>query len=141
TSDDDDIDDGVEEPNAEEDSREDVPERETRKARFEMADRIGRIRDSLSKLQNNYLPLNALYALRLPSLSTHGSHDLFQTGQITNRSDSFLDHRNTVRYLYRIYKSVLDQTEKRAWHDIDKRAGEKMGGKGVPLIVKFSEPL
>lgn len=44
-----------------------------------------------------------------------GSHDLYQGGQITNRSDSFEDHRNIVRSLYRIYKSVLERTEKSAW--------------------------
>ena len=117
------------------------PEPERRKASFEMRDRIGRIRGALSNLQNDYNPLHALHALRLPSRTGHGSHDLYQNGQLTNRTDSFEDHRNTVRYLYRIYQSILDFTEQSAWQAMDRRNMLKVGMKGVPLIVKFAEPL
>jgi len=114
---------------------------EVRNARFEMADRIGKIRSALRELQRNYDPLHALYALRLPSRVGHGSHELFQTGRITNRTDSFEDHRNTVRYLYRIYKSILVSTEQSAWHKIADERSLQTGMKGVPLIVRFEEPL
>jgi len=122
---------------------EDHREPERRKARFEMADRVGQIKKSLGVLQDNYDPLNVLYALRLPSCTGRGGHDLYQDGQVTNRSDSFEDHRNTVRYLYRIYRQVLEQTEKSAWHDISKssQTSPVIGTRGEPLIVKFSEPL
>lgn len=122
-------------------SNEDRVEVERRRARFEMGDRIGLIKSSLAKLQQNYEPLYALYALRLPSRIGRGGHDLFQTGQITNRTDSFEDHRNTVRYLYRIYKAILNFTEESAWHDITTDQTLHIGLKGVPLVVKFAEPL
>jgi hypothetical protein len=125
----------------EEGNIEDRPELERRKARFEMGDRVGRIKLALAKLQENYDPLHALYALRLPSRMGRGGHDLFQAGQITNRSDSFEDHRNTVRYLYRIYNSILDFTEKSAWHEITRNQSLHVGLKGVPLVVKFAEPI
>jgi len=125
----------------EESITEDRVEVERRRARFEMGDRIGRIKRSLATLQENYEPLYALHALRLPSRIGRGGHDLFQTGQITNRTDSFEDHRNTVRYLYRIYKGVLDFTEKAAWHDITRAKTLHVGLKGVPLVVEFAEPL
>jgi len=120
---------------------EDRLEVERRKGRFEMGDRIGRIRGALAKLQECYDPLHALHALRLPSRMGRGGHDLYQAGQITNRTDSFEDHRNTVRYLYRIYKAILDFTEKSAWNEISSTRDLRVGLKGVPLIVKFSEPL
>jgi len=119
----------------------DNQEVERRRARFEMADRIGKIRLALDNLQGNYAPLHALYALRFPSRLGRGSHDLFQNGRITNRSDSFEDHRNTVRYLYRIYKSILNSTEQSAWHAMSAEKSLHTGMKGVPLIVKFDEPL
>lgn len=122
---------------------EDRPEPERRNARFEMGDRVGRIRDSLAKLQEQYAPLYALYSLRFPSRVNRGSHDLYQHGQITNRSDSFEDHRNTARYLYRAYKSVLEATESVAWNEVE-TPGKRLGNvnfKGVPLIVKFKEEL
>lgn len=129
---------------ARETPEEDAPERDRRKARFEMGDRIGPIRKALASLQRTYNPLNALYALRIPSRVGRGSHDLYQGGQITNRSDSFEDHRNMVRYLYRIYKSVLERTEKSAWLALE--APEpvrtlRVSFKGVPLIVNFEEEL
>lgn len=126
------------------DDAEDRPERERRNARFEMGDRIGRIRESLGKLQENYSPLYALYSLRFPSRTQKGSHDLFQHGQITNRSDSFEDHRNTALHLYRAYKSVLEATEDVAWNDVQAPPTDRAFGtnfKGVPLIVRFKEEL
>ena len=129
------------EPADEEETIEDRPEPERRKARFEMGDRIGKIRVVLKRLQENYDPLYAVYALRFPSRLGRGSHDLFQTGQITNRTDSFEDHRNTARYLYRVYKAILDFTEECAWHSISTERSLQTGMKGVPLIVKFDEPL
>lgn len=133
------------EEEAEQDSNgEDRPEKERRNARFEMGDRIGRIRESLEKLQENYAPLYALYSLRFPSRTQKGSHDLFQHGQITNRSDSFEDHRNTALYLYRAYKSVLEATEAVAWSDVQHPPTDLAYGtnfKGVPLIIRFKEEL
>ena len=125
-------------------NEEDEPEIERRKARFEMGDRIGRIRTALGNLQKNYSPLHALFSVRFPSRIGLGSHDLFQHGQITNRSDNFEDHRNTVRYLYRAYKSVLEATEDVAWNKVEAPSHEKPVGTnftGVPLIVRFKERL
>jgi hypothetical protein len=114
------------------------------KARSAVSDRIGRIRAALETLQRNYSPLHALFSLRFPSRRGFGSHDLFQHGQVTNRSDSFEDHRNTVRYLYRAYKSVLEATEDAAWNKVQPPSHDKPVGlnvKGVPLIVRFKEEL
>ncbi len=128
-------------PDDEEGFNEDKLEFERRKARFEMGDRIGKIKKALSNLQEHYEPLHALYGLRIPSRMSRGSHDVFQGGQITNRTDSFEDHRNTVRYLYRVYKTVLESTEESAWRSMGKNDSLSVGLKGVPLIIKFSEPL
>src|SRR5439155_25233688 len=103
-----------------------------------------RIRASLQNLQDDYAPLYAVFSLRFPSRSHKGSHDLFQHGQITNRSDKFEDHRNTARYLYRAYKSVLEATETLAWTNAKPTSqplATEMNFKGVPLIVRFQEEL
>jgi hypothetical protein len=123
---------------------EDRPERDRRRVRSEIGDRIGPIRNALTKLQGTYPPLNALYALRFPSLVGRGSHDLYQRGQIKNRAESFEDQRNTGRYLYRTYKSVLERTESSAWEGPEEalsasNARDRL--KGVPLIINFTEQL
>jgi len=125
------------------DGNDDRFEFERRKAAFNMADRIGRIRDSLEKLQSCYSPLHALYGLRFPSRGGLGSHDLYQEGRVTNRSDSFEEHRNLVRYLYRTYRTMLDLTEDVAWHDVEASAfgGSARSIRGVPLVVRFNEHL
>jgi len=114
---------------------------ERRKASFTMGDRIGRIHEALKKLQKNYAPLHALNMIRFPSRKGRGGHELFQTGQVTNRTDSFEEHRNMVRYLYRIYNSILKATEESAWPTINKQQTLQVGLKGVPLIIKFAEEL
>ncbi|MGO8752900.1 MAG: hypothetical protein ACLQNE_43710 [Thermoguttaceae bacterium] len=124
--------------------REDQIEPERRKARFDMGDRIGQISASLKALQSNYAPLHVVYGLRLPSRFARGGHDLYQDGRITNRADTFEDHRNTVRHLYRIYRSVLNFTEECAWQSLtapERRGGPKVGKKGEPLIIEFGEPI
>lgn len=129
---------------AEDAGGEDQPEFERRTARFYMADKIGRIRNSLKNLQENYAPLYALYGVRFPSRTGRGSHDLYQDGRITNRTESFEDHRNTVRYLYRTYRAMLDMTEATAWHRMERTPNNlttHIGAKGVPLIVRFKEDL
>jgi len=121
-----------------EDSR--PPER--RKARFVMGDRIGEIRRSLDELQKHYSPLHALYALRFPSRTGRGGHDLYQNGQVTNRTHSFEEHRNMVRYLWRCYQTVLNTTEQAAWQS-DEESVSLSGrtSRGVPLIVRFGQKL
>jgi len=125
----------------EEEVGEEKCEYERRKARFEMSDRIGKIRASLASLQQNYDPLNALYALRIPNHAGRGGNDLYQNGQVTNRTDSFEAHRNAVRYLYRIYHSVLVTTEQSAWPAATPQPSYGTGAKGAPLIIRFEEPL
>lgn len=113
-----------------------------RRSRFEMGDRIGRIRRSLSALQREYDPLHALYSVRFPSQTGGGCHDLYQNGQVTNRASTFLDHRNTVRYFHQLYNTVLDETEGVAWaRDEQQATGPSLRLKGVPLMVRFDEPL
>lgn len=45
--------------------------------------------------------------------------ELYQQGRITNRSESFEEHRNIVRYLYKTYDAMLTHTEATAWHRME----------------------
>jgi len=107
-----------------------------------MGDRIGEIRDSLAQLQKHYSPLHALPSLRFPSRTGRGGHDLYQDGRVTNRTESFEEHRNVVRHFWRCYRSVLDATEQAAWQsgqDSVRLSGQT--SRGVPLIIRFGEEL
>jgi hypothetical protein len=117
------------------------PEPERRRIHSEMGDCVSRLRDSLDGLRRSYSPLHALYSVRIPSTMQRGGHDLYQHGQITNRSNSFTDHRNHARFLWRLYKGVLEDTEDSAWGSAGPSTKPTVGWQGVPLIVKFGEPL
>jgi len=117
-----------------------APER--RKISSKMSDHVGRLRNSLSDLRESYSPFHALYRLRIPSQTGRGGHDINQEGQLTNRSESFLDHRNHARFLWRLYRQVLQDTEASAWGDVGPGDAKRpVGWQGVPLIVNFADPL
>lgn len=122
-------------------SQEDHPEPERRRIRSEMGDCVSRLRKSLEGLRDSYPPLHALYSVRIPSTLQRGGHDLNQEGQLTNRSNSFIDHRNHARFLWRLYNDVVDDTEHSAWGSAGASGKRNAGWQGVPLIVKFGEPL
>lgn len=65
---------------------------EKRASRFTMVDRIAVIQKSLPQLQEIYSPLYSICQLRFPAVE-RGGHDFYHSGKVTNRSDSFADHR------------------------------------------------
>jgi hypothetical protein len=122
-------------------SDDDHPEPERRRIRSEMGDCVSRLRKSLGGLRDSYPPLHALYSVRIPSTLQRGGHDLNQEGQLTNRSSSFIDHRNHAQFLWRLYRDVVEDTEESAWGSAGPAGKPSVGWQGVPLIVKFGEPL
>lgn len=118
------------------------PFEERRLATFRLVERIAEIRDKLPEFQKTYAPLYAIGQIRFPSSATRGGHDLYADGRITNRSDSFRDHRSHVRYIIGIYAHLLDSTEHRAWPMTERRQGAGDGSiMGEPVIIQFSRPL
>jgi len=117
---------------------------ERRATRFQLVDRIGVIVQKLQKLQDVYSPLYAISQLRFPSPVGRGGHDFYDNGRVTNRSESFLDHRNHLLFVVRIYEQLLKSTEDSAWYSIRESIGTPGQFRkivGAPLVVKFREPL
>jgi len=125
-----------------EDDIEEIAER--RATSFRLVDRIGVIQSKLRKLQADYSPLYAISQLRFPSPVGRGGHDFYDDGRVTNRSQSFRDHRNHVMFVVRIYEQLLKSTEEQAWYSIQESVG--VPGKfrkivGAPVVIRFKEPL
>jgi hypothetical protein len=117
---------------------------ERRATRFQLVDRIGVIQQKLESLQSLYSPLYAISQLRFPSPVGRGGHDFYDNGQVTNRSESFRDHRSHVLFVVRIYERLLESTEERTWYSIREQAGapgEFRKIVGAPVTVKFNDPL
>lgn len=130
------------EPPGETDDSTSVVER--RAARFQLVDRVSVVSDKLSKLQKLYSPLYAISQLRFPSPAGRGGHDFYDNGKVTNRSESFRDHRSHVLFVTRIYERMLSRTEQQAWYSVTtsvNKQGEFRKVVGAPLVVKFADPL
>ena len=120
------------------------PIKERRAARFQLVDRIRVVQEKLKCLQDTYAPLHAISTLRFPSTVGRGGHDFYDNGKVTNRSDSFRDHRSHVLYVTRIYEQMLGRTESRVWYGppcSTTPSTSSLSLEGAPLTVKFTEPL
>jgi hypothetical protein len=117
---------------------------ERRATSFRLVDRIGVIQEKLGDLQRIYSPLYAISQLRFPSPVGRGGHDFYDNGRVTNRSESFRDHRNHLLFVVRIYEHLLKSTEEQAWYSIQESVGVPGQFRkivGSPVVVRFQEPL
>jgi hypothetical protein len=117
---------------------------ERRATSFRLVDRIGVIQEKLRKLQEIYSPLYAISQLRFPSPVGRGGHDFYDNGRVTNRSESFRDHRSHLLFVVRIYEQLLKSTEEQAWYSIQESVsvpGQFRKIVGAPVIIRFREPL
>lgn len=120
----------------------DVTKVERRSSKFTMVDRIDTIQGSLPSLQKAYSPLYSITQLRIPGVD-RGGHDFYYDGRVTNRSDSFLDHRQNVRFVLRTYRAVTEAAEDKLWVAAEKSESRPGGFSltGAPVYIQFSKPL
>jgi hypothetical protein len=117
---------------------------EKRATSFRLVDQVGVIQEKLGKLQELYFPLYAISQLRFPSPVGRGGHDFYDNGRVTNRSQSFRDHRSHILFVVRIYEQLLKSTEEQAWYSIRESVstpGQFCRIVGAPVIVRFREEL
>ncbi len=123
------------------DERDHRPER--RSSRCTVVERIAEIHGRLSRLQEVYRPFHSITQLRIPAPS-RGGHDFYFDGRATNRSDSFLDHRQQTAFVLRLYRGTTESAEKALWMSTE-RAGDEVTEAyhlhGAPVVMRFSEPL
>ena len=118
-----------------------VPER--RATRFEMVDRLSVLDQKLPQMRQLYSPLHAISQLRFPARG-RGGHDFYYNGKVTNRSNSFADHRQHIEFVLGLYNDAVVCTETKAWQSVEQN---KVGSgpdtqvvSGAPVVLKFSEP-
>jgi hypothetical protein len=117
---------------------------ERRATSFRLIDRVGVIQEKLEALQKLYSPLYAISQMRFPSPVGRGGHDFYDNGRVTNRSESFRDHRSHLLFVVRIYEQLLKSTEEQAWYSIQESVavpGQFRKIVGAPVVIRFREPL
>lgn len=119
------------------------PPIERRSSRCTLVERISEIDAKLNRLQEIYWPFYSITQLRVPS-ATRGGHDFYFNGRVTNRSDSFLDHRQQVAFVLRLYRTTTEVVEETLWMVLEQTEDditETYRLHGAPVLVRFSEPL
>ena len=117
---------------------------ERRATSFRLIDRVGVIQEKLEALQKLYSPLYAISQMRFPSPVGRGGHDFYDNGRVTNRSESFRDHRSHLLFVVRIYEQLLKSTEEQACYSIQESVavpGQFRKIVGAPVVIRFREPL
>lgn len=116
---------------------------ERRSSRCTVVERISEIQARLTRLQEVYRPFHSITQLRIPAAS-RGGHDFYFDGRVTNRSDSFLDHRQQVAFVLRLYRGATERAEKALWMSAERKGDEATEAyhlHGAPVLLQFSEPL
>lgn len=113
---------------------------EGRFSRVTISDSIATIRQILPRLQQAYSPLNSIVQLRMPATG-RGGHDFYFDGKVTNRSDSFADHRLNVELVVDLYRRVTDLAEDTLWFSTVDAGDTAYGLSGAPVFFRFSTPL
>jgi hypothetical protein len=113
-----------------------------RSSRFAMVDRVEAIQARLGALQEIYRPLRSIIQLRIPGVE-RGGHDFYFNGKVTNRSDSFIDHRQNVQFVLDTYRRVTERVENLLWFAPDETVveGDGLRLRGAPVLLQFSERL
>ncbi len=117
---------------------------ERRATRFSVVDRLSILQDKLPQMRQLYAPLYSIAQLRFPARGA-GGHDLYYNGKVTNRSNSFADHRQHLQYIMKLYRQATTKTEQAAWTSVERTqipsGPETAILVGSPVILDFSEAL
>jgi len=120
-----------------------VPER--RKTTFTLTDRLGVIKRLLPQMQELYSPFYSISALRFPAQGRPGGHDFYFDGKVTNRSNSFADHRLHLQFVLRLYKRATETTEQVVCRGVERNkiltGARQQTFVGAPVTLQFQEPL
>lgn len=111
---------------------------ERRRARMQITERLGRLKDALTGMREHYNPLESIITLRVPA-PRRGGHDVYFDGRFTNRGDSITAFQQTIETVKTIYGYATSGAEDLAWAEAVDQAGRVT--LGAPLLVRFNERL
>jgi hypothetical protein len=121
-------------------NEEPIAEVERRRARGQIAERIGILKDVLPELKASYNPLESIIRLRFPAIP-RGGHDIYFDGRFTNRSDSITSLRQTVAEVAKIYQQTTEKAEQATWPREPVAGVAQPVSLGDPLLIRFSDKL
>ncbi|MDE0321316.1 MAG: hypothetical protein OXI97_15685 [Acidimicrobiaceae bacterium] len=113
---------------------------ERRKSGIKLTERLSVLKEKLPQLRNLYDPMHSLVQLQIPS-GGRGGHLLYHDGHATNRSESFVEHRQEVSKVLSLYRRVTEVSEDRLWVDTTQVGDDGLEVTGAPVTIRFRQPL
>ncbi|MFC5775852.1 hypothetical protein [Ectobacillus antri] len=127
-------------------SKKDISGLEEHKASsVSLTEELGDISYKIEGVRKYFSSFHAIGQLRFPSNIGRGGHDFYQNGKVTNRSDSFKDHRFQVKKMINSYQNITEILESKTWIDLEKVKSPNQqflyNYEGSPVTIVFKEPL
>lgn len=114
---------------------------ERRRARIQISERIGKLKEAIPSMRPAYDPLWSIVRLRVPA-PKRGGHDVYFDGRFTNRSDSVTSLRQTIKFVTDLYRRSTELAEKAAWPELGQPGDRDHGiSLGLPLLIRFNKEL
>lgn len=109
-------------------------------SRLQISNRLERVRHLIEIIQPAPEFRN-MVMLRIPATSAAGGHEFYSNGKVTNRSSDFMDHRNSIMSVVRMYKGMTERIEDMTWLRFRCDNGPVNGFAGNPVVIRFEKPL
>lgn len=123
-----------------EDNEDEITIDERRKSKANFTEKIQNFDKTLSDLIEIYDPLNSLVQLQMPAQG-RGGHLLNYDGKVTNRSDSFAEHRGIVSAVMKLYNRVTVKAEENLWFKTSPVGDSGFRLDGAPVYIQFNDQL
>ena len=123
------------------DDSDEFEEVERRTSKLVLQDRLSAV-DRVLSFRDSYGPFNSMVQMRVPA-AARGGHDIYFNGKTTNRSASFVDHRQTVSFVAQTYQRITEDIESRLWSSDLAESTSIFGDTvlGAPFSLKFKQRL
>lgn len=110
-----------------------------------LVEELGDIVHKINGVRKYFSSFHSIGSLRFPSNIGKGGHDVYQNGKVTNRSDSFIDHRLQLKQIIRTYQETTEYLEQKVWLEVEEIKSNDnsitTSFKASPVTIKFNKPL
>jgi hypothetical protein len=115
---------------------------ERRVTSITLVEEAAELREKIEGVRKFFPAFYSIGLLRFPNRNGKGGHDFYRNGKVTNRSDSFLDHRKQLIDTIEDYRTVTEHLEEKVWlefeefHAPDASLSWKIHGSPIVFVFK-----
>ncbi|WP_025693127.1 hypothetical protein [Paenibacillus zanthoxyli] len=109
-----------------------------------LVEELSELNSKINGVREFFPAFNSVGLLRFPSYVGKGGHDFYRNGKVTNRSESFKDHRYQINNTINEYQKITEAIEQTTWINFDTYKNDHTEGisiKGSPIVFKFARSL